>query len=127
LTYEQYYEHGDFVFHKVSSALEWNGTTILDVTDPEQPRIVKYLPGHEGAESRAVQVVERYFDGRDYLLRNQESSQFIGFEVFDITERSSPRLVSKIEGLKLSHKGGGMRKPARPIFQEYGRTGKDST
>ena len=83
---------------------EWNGTTILDITDPGKPRIIKHLPGYEGAESRAVQVVEHYFDGRDYLLRNQESSQFIGFEVFDITERSSPRLVSKIEGLKAAHK-----------------------
>jgi hypothetical protein len=88
----------------MTGALEWNGTTILDVTDPGQPRIVKHLPGHEGAESRAVQVVERYFDGRDYLLRNQEAGDFTGFEVFDITDRSSPRLVSKIEGLKAAHK-----------------------
>ncbi|MBI4764901.1 MAG: hypothetical protein HY787_09885 [Deltaproteobacteria bacterium] len=88
----------------LTGALEWNGTTILDVGDPAQPRIVKHLPGYEGAESRAVQVVEQYFDGRDYLLRNQESSAFTGFEVFDITERSSPRLVSKIEGLKAAHK-----------------------
>ncbi len=89
----------------MTGALEWNGTTILDVTDPGQPRIVKHLPGYEGAESRAVQVVEKYFDGRDYLLRNQESGEFTGFEVFDITDRSSPRLVSKIGGLKLAHKG----------------------
>ena len=89
----------------LTGVLEWNGTTILDVTDPGQPRIIKHLPGYEGAESRAVQVVEHYFDGRDYLLRNQESSHFIGFEVYDITDRSSPRLVSKIEGLKAAHKG----------------------
>jgi hypothetical protein len=89
----------------MTGALEWNGTTILDVSNPRQPRIVKHLPGDEGAESRAVQVVEGYFDGRDYLLRNQESSRVTGFEVWDITDRPSPRLVSKIEGLHAAHKG----------------------
>ena len=89
----------------MTGALEWNGTTILDVSNPRQPRIVKHLPGYEEAESRAVQVVEGCFDGRDYLLRNQESSRFTGFEVWDITDRPSPRLVSKIEGLNAAHKG----------------------
>jgi len=89
----------------MTGALEWNGTTILDVSNPKQPRIIKHIPGYEGAESRAVQVVEKYFDGRDYLLRNQESSHFTGFEVWDITDRPSPRLVSKIEGLNAAHKG----------------------
>ncbi len=89
----------------MTGALEWNGTTILDISNPGQPRIIIHIPGYEGAESRAVQVVERYFDGRDYLLRNQESSHFIGFEVWDITDRPSPRLVSKIEGLNAAHKG----------------------
>ena len=89
----------------MTGALEWNGTTILDVSNPRQPRIVKHLPGYEGAESRAVQVAERYFDGKDYLLRNQESGRFTGFEVWDITDRASPRIVSKIEGLNAAHKG----------------------
>ena len=89
----------------MTGALEWNGTTILDVSNPKQPRIIKHIPGYEGAESRAVQVVEKYFDGRDYLLRNQESNHFTGFEVWDITDRPSPRLVSKIEGLNAAHKG----------------------
>ncbi len=89
----------------MTGALEWNGTTIVDVSNPKQPSIIKHIPGYEGAESRAVQVVEKYFDGRDYLLRNQESSFFTGFEVWDITGRPTPRLVSKIEGLQAAHKG----------------------
>jgi hypothetical protein len=89
----------------MTGVAEWNGTTILDVSNPEQPRIIKHIPGYEGAESRAVQVVEHYFDGRDYLLRNQESSHFTGFEVWDITDRPSPRLVSRIGELNVAHKG----------------------
>ena len=89
----------------MTGALESNGTTILEVSNPRQPRVIKHIPGVEGAESRAVQVVEKYFDGRDYLLRNQESSQFTGFEIWEITDRSSPKLVSKIERLNAAHKG----------------------
>lgn len=89
----------------LTGVVEWNGTTILDVSNPKLPKIIKHLPGYEGAESRAVQVAERYFDGRDYLLRNQESGRFTGFEVWDITDRASPTLVSKIGGLNAAHKG----------------------
>jgi hypothetical protein len=84
---------------------EPNGTTILDVSDPTNPRILLHLPGREGAESRAVQVVDRYRDGRDYLLRNQESASFTGFEVWDITDRRAPRPVAEIGGLREAHKG----------------------
>jgi len=48
-------------------------------------------PRRTGAESRAVQVAVKYFDGKDYLLRNQESGEFIGFEVWDITDKANPR------------------------------------
>jgi hypothetical protein len=89
----------------MTGVLEWNGTTILDVSNPKQPSIIRHIPGYEGAESRAVQVAEHYSDGRDYLLRNQESSRFTGFEVWDITDRTSPRLVSRIGGLNAAHKG----------------------
>ncbi len=89
----------------LTGRVEPNGTTILDVSDPARPRIVIHLPGREGAESRAVQVVDGYYDGRDYLLRNQESGQFTGFEVWDITDRRAPRLVSEIGGLHEAHKG----------------------
>jgi len=88
----------------LTGASEWNGTTILDVSNPSNPKILKHIPAYEGAESRAVQVVENYFQGKDFLLRNQESSQFTGFEVWEITDRSSPKLVSKIEGLQAAHK-----------------------
>lgn len=89
----------------MTGLVEPNGTTILDVSDPANPRIIMHIPGRKGAESRAVQVVEKYYDGRDYLLRNQEADQFTGFEVWDITERRNPRLISKISGLHEAHKG----------------------
>lgn len=89
----------------MTGRVEPNGTTILDVSNPARPAIVTHLPGRKGAESRAVQVVERYFDGRDYLLRNQEAGRFTGFEVWDVTDRRAPQLVSEIGDLDEAHKG----------------------
>ncbi len=84
--------------------MESNGTTIVDVSNPGEPRIVKHIPGYKGAESRAVQIVEKYFDGRDYILRNQESSEFTGFEVWDVTDKASPKRIATIGSLRAAHK-----------------------
>ncbi len=96
--------HRGEAFNPLTGKTEPNGTTILDVSNPRQPKIIKHIPGYKGAESRAVQVVEKFFDGRDYLLRNQESGEFIGFEVWDITDKVNPKFVSKIDRLNAAHK-----------------------
>ncbi len=83
---------------------ESNGTTIVDVSNPGQPKIVKHIPGYPGAESRAVQVMAKFFDGKDYLLRNQESAEFTGFEVWEMTDRSNPKRISTIGPLQAAHK-----------------------
>jgi hypothetical protein len=84
---------------------ESNGTSIVDVSNPRQPKIVKHLAGRKGAESRAVQVSIKHFDGKDYLLRNQESGEFTGFEIWDITDKANPQWVSTIGPLQAAHKG----------------------
>jgi hypothetical protein len=91
-------------FNPMTNQAEPNGTTIVDVSNPKQPKIVKHLPGFKGAESRAVQVVEKYYDGKDYLLRNQESGEFTGFEIWDITSRSNPKRIATIGPLIAAHK-----------------------
>ena len=83
---------------------EPNGTTIVDVSDPGQPVILKHIPGRKGAESRAVQVVEKFLDGKDYLLRNQEAGDFTGFEIWDITDKRNPQRISTIGPLRAAHK-----------------------
>ena len=88
----------------LTGKVEPNGTSLVDVSNPREPRVVVHIPGKKGAESRAVQVSIQHFDGRDYLLRNQESDEFTGFEVWDITVKTHPRLVSIIGPLQAAHK-----------------------
>src|SRR5262245_6681140 len=54
---------------------EWNGTSILNVADPSNPKLVWHIPNESNRNSRGVSVVYDYkFDGsgRDYLIRNSE-------------------------------------------------------
>ncbi len=88
----------------LTGKIEANGTTIVDVTNPGRPTIIKHLPGKRGSESRAVQVSIKHFDGKDYLLRNQESDEFTGFEVWEITDRAHPKMISTIGPLQAAHK-----------------------
>ncbi len=91
-------------FNPLTGKRESNGTTIVDVSNPTQPKIVKHIPGYPGAESRAVQVVEKLYEGKDYLLRNQEAAEFTGFELWEITDRANPKRISSIGPLRVAHK-----------------------
>src|SRR5512140_1623006 len=46
--------HRGEALNPLAGRVEPNGTTILDVSNPGMPRIVKHIPGRKGAESRAV-------------------------------------------------------------------------
>jgi hypothetical protein len=96
--------HRGETLNPLTGKTEPNGTSIVDAANPRQPKVVAHIPGRKGAESRAVQVAHKYFDGKDYLLRNQESGEFTGFEVWDITDKANPKMVSTIGPLQAAHK-----------------------
>jgi hypothetical protein len=96
--------HRGEAFNPMTGKREDNGTTILDVANPREPKIVAHIPGRNGAESRAVQVAEQLLPGKVFLLRNQESSGFTGFEVWDITDRAHPKPASTIGPFEAAHK-----------------------
>ena len=70
--------HGDNVLNPLTGNKEDNGTSIIDVTDPTQPRYLAHIPGQPGlAEAGGAQMV-RVCDGAQlpkadkskvYLLR----------------------------------------------------------
>jgi len=89
---------------------EFNGTSILDVTDPRAPRLIAHLPGEEGlGESGGGQMV-RVCPGRElphgdpatfYLLRTFGNSYH---EIWDVGDPAHPRLLTRIGPLQGTHK-----------------------
>lgn len=90
---------------------EWNGTSILNVDDPSNPKLVWHIPNDSNRNSRGVSVVYDYkFDGsgHDYLIRNSEvltegeTGKDLKYQIFDITSRATDpskiSLVSEITG-----------------------------
>jgi hypothetical protein len=98
--HESYWD-GEPKLNPLTNQKEWNGTSILEISDPTRPRLVWHIPNQVNANSRAVSVV---YDlaGRDYLIRNMEAGDDLRFQIFDITTRdtdpSKIALVAEITG-----------------------------
>jgi len=70
--HESYWD-GKPKLNPITGKQEWNGTSILNVDDPSNPKLVWHIPNDANRNSRGVSVVYDYkFDGsgRDYLIRN---------------------------------------------------------
>jgi len=107
---ESFWDHKPKL-NPITRAMEWNGTSILDVADPARPRLVWHIPNDGDRNSRSVSVVYDYpFDGsgRDYLIRNSEvltqgeTGTDLKYQIFDISDRATDpskiSLVSEITG-----------------------------
>jgi len=89
---------------------EFNGTSILDVSDPRAPRLLAHIPGEEGVgEAGGAQMV-RVCSGKElphgdpstfYLLRPFGNSWQ---EIWDVGDPSRPRLITRLGPLKGTHK-----------------------
>jgi hypothetical protein len=95
----------------ITGKMEFNGTSILEISDPAKPRYVWHIPNETNRNSRGTSVVYDYkFDssGRDYLIRNSEAltegetGSDLKYQIFDITSRDSDpskiSLVGEITG-----------------------------
>jgi hypothetical protein len=78
---------------------EFNGTSIVDVTDPAHPRYLAHIPGLEGFYEQGGAQMTRVCDGKTlphadpaktYLLRAVGSK---GHEIYDVTDPAHPRLI----------------------------------
>jgi hypothetical protein len=103
--------HGDKKLNPLTNAMEDNGTSIVDVTNPRAPKYLAHIPGEEGkAEQGGAQMVRicngadlpRGDKGKYYMLRvfgNQ------AHEIWDVTVPERPALLTTIgRGLKGTHK-----------------------
>ena len=104
--------HSGLKMNALTGKDENNGTSILDVTDPKQPKYLAHIPGEPGktAEAGGAQMV-RVCDGstlphadksKVYLLRPFGGS---AHEIWDVTEPEKPnRLTVVVSGLRDTHK-----------------------
>jgi len=102
--------HNGCEYNPLTGASEWNGTSIIDISDPGKPILVAHIPNTESTNSRAVQVVYNFYDGNDYLIRCHETATVYKLEIFKITDRAKPSKISEITStpagpLTFAHKG----------------------
>jgi hypothetical protein len=89
---------------------EFNGTSIIDVTDPRRPKLLAHLPGEKGlAEDGGAQMV-RVCDGKSlpkgdpnavYMLRTFGNA---AHEIWNTADPGKPALITRLDGLKGTHK-----------------------
>ena len=114
------FRDGKPLMNPITGKMEFNGTSILDIADPSNPKLVWHIPNETNRNSRGVSVVYDYkFDGsgRDYLIRNSEAltqgetGSDLKYQILDITTRDSDpskiSLVSEITGTPANSCGPG--------------------
>ncbi|HEX9395563.1 MAG TPA: hypothetical protein VF943_02370 [Burkholderiales bacterium] len=103
--------HGGLLPNPLTGKTEDNGTSILDVSDPKNPRMLSHIPGEPGeGESGGAQMV-RVCNGNElpkgdpakvYLLRVYGN---LAHEVWDVTTPEKPsRIAVIVDKLKGTHK-----------------------
>ncbi len=88
---------------------ENNGTSIVDVTDPKNPKYLKHLPGAPGTyEAGGAQMV-RVCDGKNF--KGDTSAVYMlrvfggmAHEIWNVTDPANPVEVARLDGLKDTHK-----------------------
>ena len=102
--------HGGSAPNPLSGKTEPNGTSIIDVTDPQKPRYLYHIPGSAegdgeagGAQmARVCGGLPGGGPGKFYLLRTLGNQ---GQEVWDVTDPARPAHVSTVlSGLATTHK-----------------------
>jgi hypothetical protein len=96
--------------NKMTGQPEFNGTSILDVTDPANPKYLKHLPGLEGHYEEGGAQMVRVCDGRSlpkgdpaktYMLRVFGGK---AHEIWDVSDPADPKLLARLESGRDTHK-----------------------
>ena len=97
--------------NRLTGQAEFNGTSIVDVTDPTHPRFLAHIPGTPGNYEDGGAQMTRVCDGRalpkgdpnkTYLLRVFGGKSH---QIYDVTDPAKPALIWQREGeLNDTHK-----------------------
>jgi hypothetical protein len=107
--------HGGSALNPLTGKVEDNGTSILDVTDPRNPKYLSHIPGEPGqAEAGGAQMV-RVCSGKDLPARSNAADKGkvymlrtfgnLAHEVWDVSAPEKPvRIAVVVDKLKGTHK-----------------------
>src|SRR6202021_2788121 len=106
--------HGGSAMNPLTGQMEDNGTSIVDVTDPKQPKYLAHIPGDPripGPGETGGAQMARVCDGSElpraakkkgYLLRSAGTD---AHEMWDVTDPAKPSRLTVVEsGLRDTHK-----------------------
>ena len=89
---------------------EFNGTSIIDVTDPASPKYLKHLPGVKGNYEDGGGQMVRICDGK-LLPKGDPSAVYMlrvfgnqAHEIWNVVDPANPKLLVQLGGLKNTHK-----------------------
>ena len=91
-------------------AVEQNGTMIIDVTNPERPVEKFHIPVPvAGGQAQMARMclgsdLPGGISGHVYLLRNIQGSTASGYEIWDVTNVTSPQPIAALRGIRSTHK-----------------------
>ena len=91
---------------------EPNGTMIIDVTEPNNPKEMFHIPVPvAGGQAQMARLclgsdLPQGQAGKVYLMRNIQgnTAQMSGYEVWDVTDVQKPVLASALRGIRSTHK-----------------------
>ena len=103
--------HGGEQMNPITGQMERNGTSIIDVTNPRQPRYLAHIIGEDGAGEQGGAQMSRVCLGTElpradrnkaYLLRSYGNS---GHEIWDVSDPAKPtKILTLLQGLRNTHK-----------------------
>jgi hypothetical protein len=88
--------HAGRARNPLTGAIEENGTSILDVTDPRGPRLLAHIPSAGGAQMARVcdgAALPRADRSKTYLLRTRGET---AHEVWDVTDPVRPAMLTTV-------------------------------
>src|SRR5256714_2444907 len=96
--------------NKLTGEAEFNGTSILDVTDPANPKYLKHIPGLEGNYEEGGAQMVRVCDGR-FLPKSDPAKTYMlrvfggrAHEIWDVSDPVNPALLARLESGRDTHK-----------------------